>query len=327
MNSVRKASHAGSWYSASKSKLARELSDWLAQVPTSPESGSLASSPLPISNLRGLIAPYISFMSLASLNVLANFILQRHAGYSYSGPSAAFAYRCIDPNQYDRVFILGPSHHVYLDGCAISRCSEYETPLGNLKIDLEVNEELRKTGYFSEMSQETDEDEHSIEMHLPYVYHVMQGKQEPFTVIPILVGSISASKEALYGKILAPYVEDPRNLFIASSDFCHWGSRFSFTYRDRTLPIYKSIEVLDREGMQLIEEMDILGFQYYLKKTKNTICGRHPIAVMLNAFSQTGMDTEMFDVKFVKYAQSSQVMNERESSVSYASAYLAIRTA
>jgi hypothetical protein len=36
--------------------------------------------------------------------------------------------------------------------------------------------------------------------------------------------------EARYGQLLAPYLLDPSNLFIISSDFCHWGSRFKFTF-------------------------------------------------------------------------------------------------
>lgn len=91
-----------------------------------------------------------------------------------------------------RVFILGPSHHVYLDGCALSKCTEYATPLGSLPLDrpsmllfLGVSsesyesfaaiEELKKTGKFSEMELSTDEDEHSIEMHLPYVRKIFEG--------------------------------------------------------------------------------------------------------------------------------------------------------
>lgn len=93
-----------------------------------------------------------------------------------------------------RVFILGPSHHVYLDGCALSKCTEYATPLGSLPLDrssmllffilpsdltsnffFSAIEELKKTGKFSEMGLDTDEDEHSIEMHLPYVRKIFEG--------------------------------------------------------------------------------------------------------------------------------------------------------
>ncbi len=91
-----------------------------------------------------------------------------------------------------RVFVLGPSHHVYLDGCALTKCTEYVTPLGNLPIDLDSKRylqcsncdalnlptavaKLAETHLFSEMELQTDEDEHSIEMHLPYVRKVFEG--------------------------------------------------------------------------------------------------------------------------------------------------------
>lgn len=141
-----------------------------------------------------------------------------------------------------------------------------------------VCDELKKTGDFEFMSSRTDEDEHSIEMHLPYIFKVMESRKDSYTVVPILVGALSTTKEAHYGKLLAPYLADPRNLFVISSDFCHWGSRFSFTSRHcsstKETPIYKSIEALDRDGMELIEKGDVQGFAEYLKTTRNTICGR-----------------------------------------------------
>lgn len=71
--------------------------------------------------------------------------------------------------------------------------------------------------------------------------------RDQFTIVPILVGSIAPDVEALYGSILAPYLEDPQNLFVVSSDFCHWGRRFSYTYYDKSCgPIHKSIEKLDK---------------------------------------------------------------------------------
>ena len=45
-------------------------------------------------------------------------------------------------------------------------------------------------------------------------------------VVPILVGAVSAESEAMYGRLLAKYVDDPKNFFSVSSDFCHWGSRY-----------------------------------------------------------------------------------------------------
>jgi AmmeMemoRadiSam system protein B len=109
-----------------------------------------------------------------------------------------------------------------------------------------MTEELHSTGEFDVMSLDTDEAEHSIEMHLPYIAKVMAAKKDHFTVVPILVGSISADKEDKYGRIFAKYLADPTNLFIISSDFCHWGDRFHYTYYDQTKgAVHQSIKALD----------------------------------------------------------------------------------
>lgn len=72
-----------------------------------------------------------------------------------------------------RIFLLGPSHHYYLTGCALTKCDTYATPLGNLKIDKETVAELREKGKFDTMNQTQDEEEHSLEMHLPYIYKLL----------------------------------------------------------------------------------------------------------------------------------------------------------
>jgi AmmeMemoRadiSam system protein B len=74
-----------------------------------------------------------------------------------------------------RVFLLGPSHHAYLSGVALSRFDEYATPLGNLKLCHDTIAKLRATGAFSDMKASVDEAEHSLEMHLPYIRHVFAG--------------------------------------------------------------------------------------------------------------------------------------------------------
>lgn len=213
MPQVRRATHAGSWYSSHGKELARELDGWLAEA-------SEAAGPA-----RAIIAP--------------------HAGFSYSGPTAASAYKHVKPEGVRRVFVLGPSHSVYLPECAVTRCDVYETPLGDITIDKEIRAELFNTGGFKEMAIKVDENEHSIEMHLPYIMQVMG--DQPFTLVPILVGALSEKSEAWYGELLAPYLAQPENLFVVSSDFCHWGKRFRFTYVDPShKEIFQSIEALDR---------------------------------------------------------------------------------
>ncbi|KAF3782795.1 memo1 protein [Nymphaea thermarum] len=285
MARVRRASHAGSWYTDNAFKLEEELDGWLKASGVTKSAG-----------VRGVIAP--------------------HAGYSYSGRCAAYAFANIDPENIARVFLLGPSHHYYTPRCALTRTTVYKTPLGDLPIDLEVNEELKATGKFELMDVQVDEAEHSMEMHLPYLAKVFHGW--PVKIVPILVGALNAENEAMYGQILAKYADDPKNFFSVSSDFCHWGSRFNYLHYDKKYgAIYKSIESLDKMGMDIIETGDPNAFKEYLLEFENTICGRHPISVFLHMLKHGS--TKM-KVSFVRYEQSSQCRSMRDSSVSYASA-------
>lgn len=106
-------------------------------------------------------------------------------------------------------------------------------------------------------------------------------------MVPVLVGDLSPSAEAAYGRLFAAHLADPHALVVVSSDFCHWGERFRYTYLDPAAaaagqPISHSIAQVDREGMRLIEAVDPAAFAAYLAATKNTICGRRPIAVLLH---------------------------------------------
>ena len=194
-------------------------------------------------------------------------------------------------------------------------------------------------------------------MHLPYVRKIFEGQD--VKIVPIVVGSISQSVESQYGQIIAPYLAEPDTFCVVSSDFCHWGTRFSYTFyypslpslsddpssyetgsalsrsaRPSQVPIHESITLLDKQATDILtiprvssslnsksaqEAHDL--FAQYLKKTKNTICGRHPIGVLFGALASLEEEREV-EVKFVRYAQSSQCVNVRDSSVSYASAWV-----
>jgi len=193
-------------------------------------------------------------------------------------------------------------------------------------VDTAVNDELFASGEFDKLSRCDDETEHSIELHLPYIAKVMESKKDQFKIVPIVVGSLNSDSEAKYGKLLSKYLVRPENFFVVSSDFCHWGKRFNYTHYDRSYgPIYKSIEALDRKGMDAIEKLDPRGFSDYLKKYKNTICGRHPIGVLLNAVEvlrQMNGVTHPWTLKFIHYSQSNACDHEDDSSVSYAAGVL-----
>lgn len=290
-SSAREATHAGSWYSANSTELNKQLDGWLA------------AAQLDISNIATVKA-----------------VIGPHAGFSYSGPTAGWAYKYLQyaPKDPVRVFLLGPCHHVYMSGCGLSRLSSYQTPVGNIELDHETIEKLKGEGKFSYTTKDTEEDEHSLEMHLPYIRKAFEGRQ--IKLVPIMVGSLDTSSEKYYGELLAKYFDDDNTIFCVSSDFCHWGKRFDFTYyKKEDGEIHQSIEKLDKEGIRLIEEHNTKGFADYLNKTDNTICGRHPIAVLLNTIASSKYAGKLV-TKFTKYAQSSQVTKSNDSSVSYASA-------
>ncbi|KAF3447196.1 hypothetical protein FNV43_RR12376 [Rhamnella rubrinervis] len=171
-----------------------------------------------------------------------------------------------------RVFLLGPSDHHYTPKWALSIASVYKTPIGDLPVDLEVIEELKATGKFEMMDIRVDEAERSMEMHLLYLAKVLRVK-----FVPILVGALNA--EATYRQLLAKYLDDPNNFFSVLSDFCHGGARFNYMlYNKKCGSIYKSLEGLDRMGMDIIGTGDLDAFKQYLLEYENTIYGRHPIS-------------------------------------------------
>ena len=221
---VREASHAGSWYSSNGRQLAAQLDQWLAAVPEKDVLPGVENLPLP--GARVVISP--------------------HAGFAYSGPCAAWAYRCLDLSKAKRIFILHPSHHHHLTTAALPVVDAYETPLSKspLSLDHELLKQLStlsatvqgRTVKFTTMSQSIDEAEHSAEMQLPYIHRLLQ-KQYPGQsetayppLVPIMVGGTNPATESALGKMLAPLIADESNVFVISSDFCHWGSRFGYTY-------------------------------------------------------------------------------------------------
>lgn len=249
----------------------------------------------------------------------ARAVICPHAGFKYCGHVMAHAFKQIDPLQVKRVFLLGPSHHLFSRKCLLTTATVYETPLGHAPIDIEVYSELKATKQFEMMNLATDEAEHSLELLLPYIVHVMNGRQ--FSLVPIVVGATAFDMEATYGHLLGKYFNDPNNLFVISTDFCHWGYRFDYTFvrTDLEEPIHKSIEWLDKRAMDIIETGSPSAFQQYLDEYKNTICGRHPIGILLQALCACQL--EHF-IEFIKYDQSHHCVHPRESSVSYAAAVI-----
>jgi len=312
MSTIRTASHAGSWYSNNAKDLAKTFSKWLSIAKLEDKfSGK---------KVKAIIGP--------------------HAGYSYCGLTEAHAYKYINPTNIKRVFILGPSHRLSMKGCAITTANFYETPFGNLRVAKDIVESLKKEkGKFYLLPVDDDEEEHSIEMHLPWIAYTFSNQRlnsstdsdeeghendsdeedQGMTpeIIPIVVGSLNPAMAKEYGEILSKYFEDESNFFVISSDFCHWGSRFNYTFYDENQgPIFKSIQALDKKGMVAMQSLDPTIYQKYQKEFENTICGRNAISILLNLIQNSSKKDKM-KLEFVHYSQSSKANKSGDSSVSY----------
>lgn len=302
---TRAATHAGSWYYSSPTRLETQIGSFLKEAK---ENG--------FSQVKG-----------------ARFVVGPHAGYAYAGRTLAETYSAWDTEGIKRLFILGPSHHVYFRGAQLTPFSSYETPLGDVPVDRTVVDALRDTGIFQVMTPETDEEEHSFEMHMPFIYKMSQGN---VSIVPILVGNTDAAYDERLAKALSPYFQDKQNAFAISTDFCHWGKRFAYTQytgnkdaksvhslrkssqTDSHVPIYKSIEYLDRAGMRAASSGSYKVWNDYLKATENTICGRTPLGILIKTIELSDSDGKL---QWMGYTQSSQVTDLADSSVSYASGY------
>lgn len=101
-----------------------------------------------------------------------------------------------------------------------------------------VIKELDTTGHFEHVKGAVDEDEHSLEMHLPYIRHIFKGyvhsstdpylalttrfRRDDLKLVPLIVGHPSGDASAKIVSALEKYWKDSETFFIISSDFCHW---------------------------------------------------------------------------------------------------------
>ena len=148
-------------------------------------------------------------------------IIVPHAGYYFSGNVAASAYMSLPKDKrYKRIFLLGPSHHEWLDGASVNTEADYyATPLGQVKVDREMALQLTADDVFSYQPKAHDR-EHCLEVQLPFLQK--RFKEVP-PIVPIIISTNDFRKLKQIAEALKPYFTD-ENLFIVSSDFSHYPS-------------------------------------------------------------------------------------------------------
>jgi len=148
-------------------------------------------------------------------------IISPHAGYVFSGEVAASSFNQLDPDKkYENIFILASSHRMSFDGASIYNKGDYITPLGKVKVNLDLANQLLKDNPVFTAKSDAHTSEHSLEVQLPFLQYKLKND---FQIIPIILGTQSPSASKKIADALMPYLNE-KNLFVISSDFSHYPS-------------------------------------------------------------------------------------------------------
>lgn len=198
-------------------------------------------------------------------------IIVPHAGYIYSGPTAAKAYARLrsEHGKIRRVVLLGPTHRVAVRGLATVSTDGFNTPLGTVAIDQEAIATILDLPQVS-VSDEAHAQEHSLEVHLPFLQTIL----DEFTLVPLIVGEANAKEvaeviEALWG--------GDETLIVISSDLSHFHD-------------YETANRRDKKTSQAIESLR------YEDINHEDACGRTPISGLLHLARLKHFDIHMIDL-------------------------------
>jgi len=180
---------AGRFYAAGKESLTKDLSELFSSCTKTEFSGKV----------RAIITP--------------------HAGYVYSGKTAASAFSSIPKNTiFKNIFIIGSSHVMAFDGASVYNTGDYITPLGIMKVNIEIANQLKNSKSYFRFPPDAHGQEHSLEVQLPFIQYYFTTQPQ---IVPIIIGTNNKETIKLIAEALKPWFND-ENLFVISSDFSHY---------------------------------------------------------------------------------------------------------
>ncbi len=177
--SIRNAAFAGTWYSNEPKELTVQITSFLSKV----EYQNL--------NVKAVIVP--------------------HAGYMFSGQTAAYAFKQIN-KATRKVIILGTAHRYPLKGACVINYEYYNSPLGKVKVSEDITQLLNEQNIFS--IPEADTEEHSIEIEIPFLQKILSD----FEILPIIVGKVD---HVQFSELLEKY-STGSSVIVASVDLSHF---------------------------------------------------------------------------------------------------------
>ena len=249
--------------------------------------------------LRKNIEGYLEHARVPKLKNSVRAIVSPHAGYIYSGFTAAHAYKMIKGINYDCVIVVGPSHREYFDGVSIYPGDAYETPLGAIPINKEIREALLEENNVIIASDAGHRSEHSIEVQLPFLQCVLGD----FSFVPLVMGD---QRRQLCDELAEAIVRVGKNrniLLVASSDLSHYHP-------------YDDAVALDNGVISELEEFNSETLINKMEEHSFEACGGGPIAVVMSAARQLGANK----AEILYYCNSGDITGEKGGVVGYLAA-------
>lgn len=266
---VREPAVAGLFYENRPAELDREVKHYLGKTSGKALQGTV----------RGLVCP--------------------HAGFMYSGQTAAHGYAQLRGRSYDAVVIVGPSHREYFEGISIHPGSAFVTPLGPVPIHDAVRSEIAAHHPSIEISTVGHRAEHSVEVQLPFLQEVLTS----FSFVPIVMGEQRKELCYLLADALVQAGRRFNLLLVASSDLSHYHP-------------YDDAVRLDRSVVQYIESFETSAFMEKLEYNQAEACGGGPIVAVMKAASELGATR----AHILHYCNSGDVSPRRDAVVGYVAA-------
>jgi AmmeMemoRadiSam system protein B/AmmeMemoRadiSam system protein A len=222
-------------------------------------------------------------------------VVSPHAGYLYSGQTAAFVYKALKDRKKKLVVLLGPSHRYYVKGFSICDKGEWETPLGTVSIDEEFASKLKSHSKLIVNEPQAHAEEHSLEVQLPF----LQKTLKDFKIVPIVFNVEEPSMLGILVDALSAELKNRKNwVIVASSDLYHGGN-------------YNTAKTVTDKVDEYIKKFDYEGLLEYDRKMRDSgacaACGTSAIAVLLQVMKNLGVT----EVKLLASTTSGDVTGEK----------------
>jgi AmmeMemoRadiSam system protein B len=226
-------------------------------------------------------------------------VIAPHAGYAYSGATAAHAYAQLEGASYDVAVILAPSHREYFDGVSVYPGSAYATPLGEMQVSTSLRADLTRATSLVRTVQAGHGEEHAVEVQLPFLRRTIGAVE----ILPIVMGDQRRDYCVELANALAEVLRPVRALVVASTDLSHFHSS----------GIAQRLDALVIDDIRRGDPESLLG---HLERGEAEACGGGPTAASLLALRSLGAS----HVSILHHCTSGDITGDHSSVVGYLSA-------